>query len=316
MPKVSIIVPVYNVERYVKRCIVSLQQQTFSDIEVIVVDDCSPDDSMSIVSELSQNDERIRTLYHEKNKGLMMARRTGYMAAKGDYVSFCDSDDYLPTNAIELLYNEAIKTGAEIVSGDMTYIMADGTYKAWRSTLKYGNDQKSALKSLLLRELRHNLCSKLFKRSLLQDHNYQTFEHFTNGEDGCLFYQLIHNTNMIVQIGECVYYYLQNEESSSNVRFNDNALRSICVVNRIRHEVTCIYPELDELRHQYITRFLYSLFSQGYSYSTNLDTFITEQGLDRYKILKGSGFSISEIIKLWIKRHILGPINYIRYQNK
>ena len=83
MPKVSVVVTVYNVEKYIRRCIESIQKQTIKDIEIIVVDDGTPDNSMSIVEEIAHNDDRIRIILHEKNMGLMWARKPGYTTANG-----------------------------------------------------------------------------------------------------------------------------------------------------------------------------------------------------------------------------------------
>lgn len=312
MPKVSVIVPVYNVEAYIERCLQSIREQTLNDIEIIVVDDCTPDNSMTIVEHCAKEDNRIKIIKHEYNKGIMCTRQTGYMAATGEYITFCDSDDYLPINAIELLYNEAIKTEADIVSGNYLHILVNGKTEKWTNELKYGNDKKSALKSLLLGELTHCLWSKLFKRELLQDYQYQIFEHFTNCEDGCLFYQLIDNTKKIIQINDCVYNYLQNKESSTHVRLNDIALRSICIANRFRHEATIHYADLDSFRHLYITNALYMLYSRGYGYGTNFNRFVQEQGLEEYLSLAKSGLSKKKMIKLWLKRYLQGLLWYVK----
>ena len=167
-PLVSVVVPVFNVEKYIRRCIESIQKQTIKDIEIIVVDDSTPDNSIEIVEEMAKADDRIRIIRHERNMGLMWARRTGYMAANGEFIGFCDSDDYLPINALELLYNEALSSGADVVSGNLTLIKSNGEQEQLRSILRYGNDKINAFKSLLRGELRHNLCSKLFKASILQ----------------------------------------------------------------------------------------------------------------------------------------------------
>ena len=312
MSKVSIIVPVYNVEQYIERCIHSIQHQTLKDIEIVVVNDRTPDDSMTIINTIKKTDDRIKIIEHEKNLGLMRARQTGYKAAKGDYITFCDSDDYLPEDAIETLYNEAIKSDADIVSGNLLHILTDGTTKMWSSALNYGNNNHAAMKSLLLHELRHNLCSKLFKTHLLQSYEYQTFDHFTNGEDGCLFYQVVINMNKIVQIDKPVYYYMQNTESSSQVRYGDKALKSICLLNKIRHESASVFKDLDYLRCNCITNLIYSWYSRGYGYSTKLDNYIFENGLEDYKKLSLKYLSVEEIVKLWIKRYIQGPLFYLK----
>ena len=316
MSKVSIIVPVYNVEQYIERCIRSILHQTFKDIEIVVVNDCTPDNSMTIVNTIKRTDERIRVVDHKKNLGLMRARQTGYKAATGDYITFCDSDDYLPEDAIEVLYNEAIKTDADIVSGNLEYIKPDGESEIWSSTLNYGQDKHAAMKSLLMHELRHNLCSKLFKAALLRNHDYQTFDHFTNGEDGCLFYQVVLNMNKIIQIDKSVYYYMQNTESSSQVRYGDKAIMSICLLNKIRHESASVFSDLDYIRYNCITNIVYSWYSRGYGYSTKLDNYILENGLEDYKKLSLKYLGATELIKLWVKRYIQGPLYYLKTLRK
>ncbi|MBO5629238.1 MAG: glycosyltransferase family 2 protein [Aeriscardovia sp.] len=307
MPKVSVVVTVYNVEKYIQRCIESIQKQTVKDIEILVVDDATPDNSMDIVEEIANNDNRIKIVRHEKNMGLMWARKTGYTAAQGEYITFCDSDDYLPIDAVELQYKEAVFSGADIVSGNLAYVEANGKQSILCSKLKYGNDKVSAFKSLLRGELRHNLCSKLFKASILKDYTYKTYEHFTNGEDGCLFYQVIDNTSKIVHINLPVYYYFQNTESSSRVRYNEKAIKSICIVNKTRQDITSRYPELKADRNKCITNILCSLYAQGYDKDANLMYYIRDFGLSRYisffSVIKYCSFR--NLVRLVFKRTLL-----------
>lgn len=108
MPKISIIIPVYNVEKYLRECLDSCVNQTLEDIEIICVDDASPDNSIKILEEYRQKDSRIKILRHEKNKNLGAARNTGLTNATGEYVWFVDSDDYIDTKACQILY-DAIK---------------------------------------------------------------------------------------------------------------------------------------------------------------------------------------------------------------
>lgn len=304
MPKVSVVVTVYNVEKYIRRCIESIQKQTIKDIEIIVVDDATPDNSMSIVEEIARNDKRVKIISHEKNMGLMWARKTGYTAAQGEYITFCDSDDYLPIDALELLYKEAIYSEANIVSGNLTYVEANGKQTLLFSKLKYGNDKVSAFKSLLRGELRHNLCSKLFKASILKDYTYKTYEHFTNGEDGCLFYQIVDNIDKIVQIDVPVYYYMQNMQSSSQVRLRENAIKSICIVNKTKNDIVSLYPELKGDLQKHITNILCSLYSCGYDKDAKLNYYVKEYGLSGYVTLLSiiKNCKLKYIIRLILRR--------------
>ena len=107
MPKISVIIPVYNVEKYIERCVRSLFEQTLGEIEYIFVDDCTPDGSIAILRRIIEDyPERkpfVSIISHEQNKGLAIARRTGVNAACGEYVAFCDSDDWVDTNMYEKL---------------------------------------------------------------------------------------------------------------------------------------------------------------------------------------------------------------------
>ena len=115
-PKISIIVPVYNVEKYIRRCLDSIAAQTFTDWECICVDDGTPDASGKICNEYAQKDSRF-VVIHKENGGVSSARNAGLNVAKGEYVTFCDSDDWVEKEMLEVLYNTALETDADVVMG-------------------------------------------------------------------------------------------------------------------------------------------------------------------------------------------------------
>ncbi len=126
--KVSVIIPVYNVAPYVERCLLSVLDQTWQDMEVLVVNDCTPDNSMEIVRRVVADHPRgtmVRVLEHEANGGLSAARNTGIRAATGDYLYFLDSDDYLPSDSIENLAGPAAQCYADFVIGNYKVTGAD-----------------------------------------------------------------------------------------------------------------------------------------------------------------------------------------------
>ena len=242
MPKVSVLVPVYGVEKFIERCARSLFEQTLNDMEFIFVDDCTPDRSIEILKSVI---EEYRLRFAEKkyevrierlptNSGLAAVRRQGIQLATGDYITFCDSDDIMPEDAVESLYNLAVESDADIVSGDMEWLYDDGTTKRSYISLPYGSDRESVYRALLSKEYSHTLWSKLFKNSLLQEHEYLTLMHATNGEDGMLFYQVLQYANKVVHKNMLVYSYYQNRQSSTHVRLNEHALYSIIQLNKIR----------------------------------------------------------------------------------
>lgn len=119
--KVSVIIPVYNVAKYIERCLLSVLNQTWQNLEIILVDDCSPDNSMEIAREVivsHTRGEMVKCLAHEKNGGLSVARNTGISIATGDYLYFLDSDDYIPETSIELLATTASQKLPDFVIGN------------------------------------------------------------------------------------------------------------------------------------------------------------------------------------------------------
>jgi len=128
IPKVSIIVPVYNVEKYIRRCVDSILAQTFADFECILVDDCSPDNSPAICDEYAKQDARVKVIHKPQNGSLPQARKTGFENSCGTYIQFVDSDDWIESNMTEKLYAAAVASDADIVACDY-YINEDQGYR-------------------------------------------------------------------------------------------------------------------------------------------------------------------------------------------
>lgn len=124
-PLISVIVPVYNVEKYLPKCLDSLLAQTWQELEIIVVDDGSPDNSWDIMQEYARRDSRVR-LIRQKNGGLSAARNAGVDAARGEWIGFLDSDDYVAPEMYETLYRVALKKNAQMAVCNLTYMTPDG----------------------------------------------------------------------------------------------------------------------------------------------------------------------------------------------
>ena len=129
--KVSVLVPIYGVEKYIGQCAKTLFAQTYADIEYVFVDDCTPDRSIEvlqqILAEYPQRKNQVRIIRHEHNRGLGAARKTAFDATTGDFVLNVDSDDHLPLDAVEKLVACQQQTGADIVSGSYSSHFEDGT---------------------------------------------------------------------------------------------------------------------------------------------------------------------------------------------
>ena len=306
-PEISVIVPVYNVEKYVGRCIESLQNQDFTNWEMILIDDFSPDKSYDVICKYAEKDNRIICLRQKENHGPMIARRLGDMAAQGNYITYCDGDDMLPPDALKSLYDAAIKTGADVVSGNRVVIKADGTEKIFKTHLKYGNDSKALLKSLLRREMRHVLWSKLFKAELIKNHNYEVFDHMTNSEDGYMFYQILKHVDRVEQIDEVVYCYMQTPGSSTHKPFSSNALENICKMQALRVGLVSLYPGLEKNITSYVSEVIVELYGKGYNRDGLLDKFVNEYKLNYYSsnkaIIKSHGI-LKALLLLWKRSFI------------
>ena len=181
MPKLSVIVPVYNVEKYLKECINSIINQTLKDIEIICVNDGSTDNSLKILEELSQLDNRIKII-NKENGGLASARNAGMKVASGEYYTFIDSDDFIDTNAYETVINK--KSEADIICfGIQVFGNENSTQKKYDDTyykIKYNGLQK--LTDDIIFNTDVSACNKVFKSDIINKNNI-TFPDGLNNED-------------------------------------------------------------------------------------------------------------------------------------
>lgn len=287
MPKVSICVPVYNVEKYIRRCIESLVNQTLRDIEIIIVNDSTQDNSMLIVSEYAPNDDRIVIISHDCNHGAMMARQSGYKAAIGQYITFCDGDDWLPLDSVERLYKKAVSSSADIVCGDIQMVdEKNQARKILKTRIKGSYNRVESFRAILNRSCTQNLCSKLFRRELLQNYDHIALEHCNNAEDAGALFQFVDYIEAMVSIDEVVYNYYVNNNSSSSVRLKINNIESMCKNSRIRLDIINCYPELKELSNEYFTRnlhvFRFSKVGRRLLINNNLEEYITFRYMIKY----------------------------------
>jgi len=213
MPKVSVIIPVYGVEKYIERCSRSLFEQTLKDIEFIFVDDCTNDNSIEIlrdILELYPNRKPQTTIIqHEVNKGLPAARETGLLQAKGDFIAHCDSDDWVNPEMYQCMYNKAIQDGSDLVVCDI-YNHNGHSGDIFKSC--YSIKKKTFLKDMMMMKTSWSLCNKLFKNDCY-------YHHLTPsgymGEDMALTAQLMEKVNIISYIPKPYYYYFFNNDTTS-----------------------------------------------------------------------------------------------------
>lgn len=229
-PKISIIVPVYNVENYIKRCLDSLVNQTFKDIEIIIVNDKTPDNSMDICYEYARNDSRIKIFNKQINEGLGITRNFGIEKSQGEYISFVDSDDYVSLNMCEKLYNTAKNCNADVVYGGIYYDDSNGNIKAKKYTddvrIIRDRDVKQLLLDLIATKPKEkddtimevSVWKAIFKREIFVNQNIRfVSERVFISEDVIFNIDYLSKCNCIAVIPDCIYYYSVNPKSLSKV---------------------------------------------------------------------------------------------------
>lgn len=244
MPKVSVIVPIYNVEKYLEKCINSLLSQTLEDIQIILVNDGSKDNSGNIAKEYEKNN-KDRVIYVEKeNGGLSDARNYGLKYATGDFIAFLDSDDYIEKNAYEEMYNKAIEENADYVECDFIWEFPNKI----RVDKQYPYKNKKEMFSFV----RVVAWNKLIKRQLITDNNLE-FPKGLRYEDIEFTYKLIPFVNKFAYVDKPFIHYVQREGSIANVQ-NERTAEIFTVLDNVIefYKKNNIYEEYrDELEYNY-----------------------------------------------------------------
>lgn len=223
MPAVSIVVPVYKVEKYLRRCVDSLVRQTLHDIEIILVDDGSPDGCPALCDQLAAEDSRIRVV-HKTNGGLSSARNAGLCVATGKYVGFVDSDDDVELDMYEKLVQKAEQYAADFVMCDYRRILSDGATSLVTKSLSGGFYEKKDIRDRIFPVLIMgenvdygpllSVCHCLYNREFLQNNKIVFAEDVKWSEDNLFSAYVGYHARRFYYIkGEALYHYYQNAES-------------------------------------------------------------------------------------------------------
>lgn len=222
---ISIVVPIYNVEKYLERCVSSIINQTYKNLEIILVDDESPDKCAKLCDDFACKDSRVRVI-HQKNKGLSGARNAGIDIAKGEYIAFVDSDDFIAENFIEYLYSAIKATDSEIAVCKYEYVKSDIMTQSVKSIALSSNDLKKHTYNAA--ELIANMYipdgafyvvawNKLYKKSLFDDIRYPEQRIH---EDEATTYKLYYKAKKGVFVDRYLYGYFVEGESITRKEFN------------------------------------------------------------------------------------------------
>lgn len=217
-PKISIVMPVYNVEPWIRECMDSVINQTLRDIEVICVDDGSIDNSGLILDEYAASDNRVIVI-HQKNQGVQTARNNGIERASGEYITFIDPDDYLNVNAYELSYNLAKKDDIDILEFDHRSFW-DGKDDHWQET-NFSDDRVLNLKEYWERCFGNYVWDKLFKAELIKRDNVKFVPGIRPADDTCFSYMVVGRANRFKRIPARLYNYRLREGALSRMSQED-----------------------------------------------------------------------------------------------
>ena len=227
MPEVSVIVPVYNVEKYLNRCIDSILNQTFTDFELILIDDGSIDSSGKICDEYAEKDSRIKVI-HKKNAGVSAARNTGIDLAIGKYIMFVDSDDYIDR---EMLFDMIALDPADIICSGLKFVSADGGVIIDYTEKAISNITMDVFlkKYFVVMEQKYILSgpyNKLFKKEVIDKYKIYFDENISICEDGLFVTMFLKNCNTISNVDKSYYNYVQYGKNTLMCRYNNNAIEA------------------------------------------------------------------------------------------
>jgi len=319
-PKISIIIPVYNVEKYLKRCVDSLLCQTLKDIEIILVDDSSTDNSPRICDEYLKTDERVKVI-HKPNQGAGMARNSGLEIANGDYVGFVDSDDYVDLNMYKALYDTAVKYDADLVMSGVRYVDGNMFEKQGEIIEKSFFDADTVFETENdIKKLRLGIVGappeakddsrygmsvwkNLFRRDVIVNNNLKFMsEREILSEDALFMIDYISVINKAVGINGAFYNYCRNEDSISKSYKKDRFDKSMYFLDEIEKRFQNDTDEYKIYLDRFIQAFCRVVCSQEIMYASDNNI--------KYKDLKKRLKTIcnNDMVKKVLKTYPLGKL--------
>jgi glycosyltransferase involved in cell wall biosynthesis len=231
---VSVLVPVYGVEKYIEKCAHSLFSQTMkTGIEFIFVNDCSADNSIpiliKIVEEYPKRKNQVKVLHHAVNKGVARARQTAIDAASGNFILFVDADDFIEPDTVDTLYKKAIETNADITLCPFWYKYENGKKIANFEVLQATNKKEILQLALSTQAMFWN---KLIKRSILSENNIQMYPSVNYGDDLAVVPQIIYYSTIFAKVEKALYHYVLYNQTSVTQSFSEESIQqSLTVVN-------------------------------------------------------------------------------------
>lgn len=217
-PKISVIVPVYNVEKYLRRCVDSILAQTFTDFELLLIDDGSKDKSGEICDEYAKTDNRVK-VFHKENGGVSSARNLGLDNAKGEYLFFFDGDDWLDPIYLTDLYFAAIEHNTDIVACDYFVDLTNSESNYIKQ--KYNSNNISCIKNFLNNNIGGYLWNKIIRKSVFTNNDIKFSKDIAIWEDLLVIIKLYTCTEKIYYVPKAYYHYIKYNSSSATYNFSE-----------------------------------------------------------------------------------------------
>ncbi len=295
---ISIIVPVYNVEAYLKQCLDSIRAQTYENFEVILVDDGSTDLCGKICDAYSKQDGRFKVI-HKKNGGLMDAWKNGLEYANSDLIMFVDSDDWVEKNILEILYNEYLQTMADIVCCSFVHSFKDKEIPDDHNVKPGYYDKKKIESNIfpvlindgvpLSRGVRICRWAKLIKKELLIRNLFWTDNQITIGEDLNIMFPVIMEASSIDILPKQYLYHYRANDASIMKRVSSDMFSKVELLYRKELEIATYYREIYDFTHQIELDFCdlsINIFVKEYIQNNSFENFMKAKSSRNYKILK------------------------------
>lgn len=241
-PLISIIVPVYKVEPFLSRCVDSIIGQTFSNFELILVDDGSPDLCGEICDRYGAMDSRIQVI-HKENGGLSDARNAGLGAARGDYICFVDSDDWVSPQYLEKLLESLQEADADICECEVYYTFGEPCTQTGHSQLTVFNTEQALRQLIQEGQLHQYVWNKIYRREMIGN---ITFPKGKTNEDEFWTYQIFGRAKKVVKISDVLYNYYQRSGSIMGAGFSLKRLDALEAKIRRQEYLECYFPKLKE----------------------------------------------------------------------
>jgi glycosyltransferase involved in cell wall biosynthesis len=312
MHSISLIVPVYNVDKYLIRCLESIKNQTFMSFECILINDASTDNSAAICNDYSNKDNRFRVVHKTINEGSSQARRTGFEESSGSYILCIDSDDWIEPDMLEKMYKKAIEENLDIVCCD--FYFDKGTYKIYNEESLISYNKILLIKDFISFKLHPSVWNKLVKRNIYEK---VVFPFHSVAEDQIIIPQIIFYSEKIGYINKAFYHYcfnsssltynIKTKEDRKNDRLKNWYLLIDFLKNKYGDHIIQFEPELSDRIN--LVRISYLLFNK----SRDIDMFLKLYPYSNNFIFnKTSNLSImNKIILFLATKKILYPLYFL-----